>query len=70
MPGIEYVVVFMIAFSSGYGLGKDKRCDHTHVIIKEKPWYTLHIRHKDFCLHKKCKHKKRKHRKRRYEWRY
>jgi len=69
MPGIEYILVFMIAFSSGYGIGKEKRCDHTHVIIKKKPWYALHIRKQDLCLHNnyKCKHKRHKHKR---KWRY
>ena len=49
MPGIEYIVVFVIAFSSGYDLGKHKNCGHQHIIVKHKPWYTLNVK---TCLHK------------------
>ena len=72
MPGIEYVLVFVIAFSSGYELGKEKNCGHQHIIIKHKPWYTLHIQ-KDFCLHhnpKKCKNKKHKRKWKKYKRRH
>ena len=74
MPGIEYIVVFMIAFSSGYEVGKHKNCGHQHIIVKHRPWYTLNI---ETCLHKhkhKCKHKhKRKWKKQRHKrlhWRW
>ena len=72
MPGIEYIVVFVIAFSSGYDLGKHKNCGHQHIIVKHRPWYTLNV---NTCLHKhKCKHKrkwkKHKHRYKRLHWRW
>ena len=65
MPGIEYIVVFMIAFSSGYEIGKEKNCGHQHIIIQKKPWYTLNARfhfHDKKCK-PKCKHKKHNRRK-------
>ena len=49
MPGIEYIVVFVIAFSSGYDLGKHKNCGHQHIIVKHRPWYTLNVK-TCFCL--------------------
>ena len=57
MFGIEYILVFVVAFSTGYDLGKDKKCKHKHIIVKHKPWYTLNVKH---CLHKhNCKHKRK-----------
>jgi hypothetical protein len=65
MPGIEYIVVFIMAFSSGYEVGKHKNCGHQHIIIQKKPWYTLNARfhfHNKKCK-PKCKHKKHNRRK-------
>ena len=70
MPGIEYVVVFVIAFSSGYEVGKHKNCGHQHIIVKHRPWYTLNVK---TCLHKhNCKNKRKwkKHKRKRLHWRW
>ena len=66
--GIEYVLVFVVAFSTGYDLGKDKKCKHKHIIVKHKPWYTLNVKH---CLHKhNCKHKRKWKRHKHLHWRW
>ena len=65
MPGLEYVLVLALTFVAGVSVGKSKDCNHTEkvIVVKHKPWYTLHTR---FHFHnKKCKHKK-KHNNRRW----
>ena len=65
MPGLEYVLVLALTFGAGVSVGKSKDCNHTEkvIVVKHKPWYTLHTR---FHFHnKKCKHKK-KHNNRRW----
>ena len=59
MPGLDYVLVLALTFGAGVSVGKSKDCNHTEkvIVVKHKPWYTLHTR---FHFHnKKCKHKKK-----------
>ena len=65
MPGLEYVLVLALTFGAGVSVGKDIVCKHTKkvIVVKHRPWYTLHV--DGFHFHtKKCKHKK--HNKRRW----
>ena len=64
MPGLEYVLVLALTFGAGVSVGKDIDCNHTKkvIVVKHRPWYTLHV--DGFHFHtKKCKHKKHKKRK-------
>ena len=57
MPGLEYVLVLALTFGAGVSVGKDIDCKHTKkvVVVKHRPWYTLHV--DGFHFHNK-KHKK------------
>ena len=60
MPGLEYVLVLALTFGAGVSVGKDIDCKHTKkvVVVKHRPWYTLHI--DGFHFHnKKHKHKRK-----------
>ena len=63
MPGLEYVLALVITFSAGVSVGKDIDCKHAKkvIVVKQRPWYTLHV--DGFHFHNK-KHKKRKWKKR------
>ena len=63
MPGLEYVLALVIIFSAGVSVGKDIDCKHAKkvIVVKQRPWYTLHV--DGFHFHNK-KHKKRKWKKR------
>ena len=52
MPGLEYVLVLALTFGAGVSVGKSKDCNHTKkvIVVKHKPWYTLHTR---FHFHNK-----------------
>jgi len=58
---IEYILVGVICFSAGaYSTKtKHKNCEHSKVVIvKHRPWYSLHI--EGFHFHnKKHKHKRK-----------
>ena len=45
MPGLEYVLVLALTFGAGVSVGKDIDCKHTKkvVVVKHRPWYTLHV---------------------------
>ena len=63
MPGLEYVLVLALTFGAGVSVGKDIDCKHTKkvVVVKHRPWYTLHV--DGFHFYNK-KHNKRKWKKR------
>ena len=62
MPGLEYVLVLALTFGAGVSVGKDIDCKHAKkvIVVKQRPWYTLHV--DGFHFHNK-KHKKRNKRK-------
>ena len=57
MPGLEYLLVLALTFGAGVSVGKDIVCKHTKkvIVVKHRPWYTLHV--DGFHFHNK-KHKK------------
>ncbi len=59
MPGLEYLLVLALTFGAGVSVGKGIDCNHTEkiIVVKHRPWYTLHV--DGFHFHNK-KHKKLK----------
>lgn len=65
MPGLEYVLALVITFSAGVSVGKDIDCKHAKkvIVVKHRPWYTLHVDGFHFHNKKHKKHNKRRWRK-------
>ena len=65
IPGLEYVLVLALTFGAGVSIGKDIDCKHTKkvIVVKHRPWYTLHIDGFHFYNKKHKKHNKRRWRK-------
>ena len=66
MPGLEYVLVLALTFGAGVSVGKDIDCKHAKkvIVVKHRPWYTLHVDGFHFYNKKHKKHNKRKWKKR------